>query len=275
MSADSALPTIAILGFGTMGQALAGGLIKSGIASREHLRVGVRSPHPEGGAHKTSDLGITPVLNVEAAREASAIVVCVKPRDVESLMGQLRAAGALDHKPLVISIAAGLSTARITELAPGCPVIRAMPNTPCAIGLGTTVLTRGAGADDAHIQLAQTLFTPLGAVLELEEKHMDTVTGLSGSGPAFIYVVLEAMAEGAVMRGLPRHVATELAARVAKGAAEMVLATGRHPAALRDDVTTPAGCTVAGLLLLEDGRLRSVVARGVEMAAKVAGELSK
>ena len=111
--------------------------------------------------------------------------------------------------------------------------------------------------------------------MELEEKHMDTVTGLSASGPAFIYMVLEAMAEGAVMRGLPRAVALELAARVAQGASEMVLATGRHPAALRDDVTTPAGCTVAGLLVLEDGRLRSVVARGVEMAAKVAGELSK
>jgi pyrroline-5-carboxylate reductase len=110
--------------------------------------------------------------------------------------------------------------------------------------------------------------------MELEEKHMDTVTGLSASGPAFIYTVLEAMAEGAVMRGLPRTVALELAARATQGAAEMVLASGRHPASLRDDVTTPAGCTVAGLLVLEDGRLRSVVARGVEMAAKVAGDLS-
>jgi pyrroline-5-carboxylate reductase len=275
MPASPALPTIAILGFGTMGQALAGGLIKSGIATRENLRIGVRSPHPQGGGHKPNDLGIVTQLNLEAARDASTVVICVKPRDVETLMNQLRQAGSLDHKPLVISIAAGLSTARVSALAPGCPVIRAMPNTPCAIGMGTTVLTRGAGAEDRHMELAQTLFTPLGSVLELEEKHMDTVTGLSGSGPAFIYVVLEAMAEGAVMRGLPRHVATELAARVAKGAAEMVLATGRHPAALRDDVTTPAGCTVAGLLLLEDGRLRSVVARGVEMAAKVAGELSK
>ena len=171
--------------------------------------------------------------------------------------------------------AAGMSTARLSAQAPGCPVVRAMPNTPCAIGRGVTVLARGPGADDGHLALARTLFTALGAVLELEEKHMDTVTGLSGSGPAFIYLVLEAMAEGAVMRGLPRPVALELAARVAQGAAEMVLATGRHPAALRDDVTTPAGCTVAGLLVLEDGRLRSVVARGVEMAAKVAGELSK
>ncbi|MDE3033063.1 MAG: hypothetical protein KGI56_05315 [Acidobacteriota bacterium] len=115
------------------------------------------------------------------------------------------------------------------------------------------------------------MFGCLGAVLELDEKHMDTVTGLGGSGPTFIYLVLEAMAEGAVM---PRAVALELAARVALGASEMLLATGRHPAALRDDVTTPAGCTIAGLLALEDGRIRSVLARGVETAVKVAGELA-
>jgi pyrroline-5-carboxylate reductase len=275
MDASTPLPTIAILGFGTMGRALAGGLLKSGIGTRDTLRVGVRRPHAQGVSPKDDGLGLTSQVNVEAARSASTLVLCVKPMDVPVLMGQLREAGVLDHQPLVISIAAGLATTKLAAMAPGCPVVRAMPNTPCAIGRGVTVLTRGPGAEDAHLALARSLFTPLGAVLELEEKHMDTVTGLSASGPAFIYMVLEAMAEGAVMRGLPRSVALELAARVAQGAAEMVLATGRHPAALRDDVTTPAGCTVAGLLVLEDGRLRSVVARGVEMAAKVAGELSK
>jgi pyrroline-5-carboxylate reductase len=275
MSESPTLPSIAILGFGTMGKALAAGLLAGGITSRDNLRIGVRRPHPQGVSAKENGLGLPTRINVEAARGAGTLVLCVKPMDVEGLLTQLREAGALDHHPLVISIAAGLSTARLAPLAPGCPVVRAMPNTPCAIGQGVTVLTRGPLADDQHLALARTVFTPLGAVLELEEKHMDTVTGLSGSGPAFIYLVLEAMAEGAVMRGLPRPVALELAARVAKGAAEMVLATGRHPASLRDDVTTPAGCTVAGLLLLEDGRLRSVVARGVEMAGKVAGELSK
>jgi len=274
MNQTAPLPVIAILGFGTMGKALAGGLLKSGVATPDNLRVGVRSPHPRGVDARDEGLGLAPMLNVEAARVAGTLVLCVKPRDVEPLMIRLREAGALEHHPLVISIAAGLSTARLAPMAPDCPVVRAMPNTPCAIRRGVTVLARGPGAEDDHLALARTLFTSLGAVLELEEKHMDTVTGLSGSGPAFIYMVLEAMAEGAVMRGLPRPVALELSARAALGAAEMVLATGRHPAALRDDVTTPAGCTVAGLLLLEDGRLRSVVARGVEMAAKVAGELS-
>ncbi|HUM02019.1 MAG TPA: pyrroline-5-carboxylate reductase dimerization domain-containing protein, partial [Thermoanaerobaculia bacterium] len=119
------------------------------------------------------------------------------------------------------------------------------------------------------------IFLPLGRVLELEEKHMDTVTGLSASGPAFMYIIIESLADGGVMRGLPRQVATELVAQMTLGAAEMVLATGRHPASLKDDVTTPAGCTIAGILALEDGRIRSVLARGVETAARVAGELGR
>ena len=275
MDSAAALPAIAILGFGTMGRALASGLLKSGLATRDTLRVGVRRPHPHGIAPKDDGLGLAHKLNVEAAKEAGTVVLCVKPKDIEALMHRLRETGALDHHPLVVSIAAGLTTARLASQAPGCPVVRAMPNTPCAIGKGVTVLARGPLAEDRHLALARDLFTPLGTVLELEEKHMDTCTGLSASGPAFIYMVLESMAEGAVMRGLPRAVALELAARATLGAAEMVLASGRHPASLRDDVTTPAGCTVAGLLMLEDGRLRSVVARGVEMAAKVAGELSQ
>ncbi len=150
-----------------------------------------------------------------------------------------------------------------------------MPNTPCLIGKGMTVLSKGSHATDGDVALATEIFEPLGRVLELEEKHMDTVTGLSASGPAFLYIIIEALADGGVMRGLPRSVATTLVAQMTLGAAEMVLTTGRHPAALKDDVTTPAGCTIAGILALEDGRIRSVLARGVETAAKVAGELGK
>ncbi len=123
--------------------------------------------------------------------------------------------------------------------------------------------------------IAIEIFSTMGRTLELEEKHMDTVTALSASGPAFIYVVLEALADGGVMRGLPRQAAIELAAQMTLGAAEMVLATGRHPASLKDDVTTPAGCTIAGLLALEDGRVRSVFARTVEIAAKAASGLGR
>lgn len=176
----------------------------------------------------------------------------------------------------MISIAAGISTGFIEgHFGDATPVLRAMPNTPCLIGKGMTVLSKGSHATDADVALATEIFEPLGKVLELEEKHMDTVTGLSASGPAFIYIIIEALADGGVMRGLPRSVATTLVAQMTMGAAEMVLTTGRHPAALKDDVTTPAGCTIAGILALEDGRIRSVLARGVETAAKVAGELGK
>lgn len=272
MSDDTRLPATALLGFGTMGRALATGLLAQGLATPKTLRVGAR--RPDAARAQAEPMGLVARSPEEAARDAEILVLAVKPRDAEGLLHRLREAHALDHQPLLISIAAGVRTAFLAERAPGCAVVRAMPNTPCAIGKGVTVISAGPGAGPEHLAQARHIFGCLGAVLELDEKHMDTVTGLGGSGPAFIYLVLEAMAEGAVMRGMPRAVALELAARVALGAAEMLLATGRHPAALRDDVTTPAGCTIAGLLALEDGRIRSVLARGVETAGRVAGELA-
>jgi pyrroline-5-carboxylate reductase len=174
----------------------------------------------------------------------------------------------------VVSLAAGVRTATIEQiLGDAVPVVRAMPNTPCAIACGMTVLALGARAGGTHLALAKRIFEPLGRVAELEEKHMDTVTGLSASGPAFVYVMIEALADGGVARGLPRQVAIEMAAQMVFGAASMVLRSGRHPAALKDDVTTPAGCTIAGILALEDGRIRSVLSRAVEVASLRAGEL--
>jgi pyrroline-5-carboxylate reductase len=188
---------------------------------------------------------------------------------------ELAAAGAVRKGTLVISIAAGVTaTALESILGSGARVVRAMPNTPCRIGAGTTVLSAGRRARPADLGTARRVFEPLGRVLELEEKHMDTVTGLSASGPAFIYVILEALADGGVARGLPREKALELASQMVFGAASMVLATGRHPAALKDDVTTPAGCTIAGILALEDGKIRSVLSRAVEVASVRAGELA-
>ncbi len=136
-----------------------------------------------------------------------------------------------------------------------------------------SVVSPGSGVQVGDIELAEALIAPLGRVLRLDESHMDAVTGLSASGPAFIYVIIEALSEGGVMVGLPRKVALELAAQTVLGAATMVLETGRHPAALKDEVTTPAGCTISALMALEDGKLRSVLARGVQEAARAAGEL--
>lgn len=263
----------AVIGSGTMGRVIAQGMLHSGKVKPAQLHVTDRA---RDFAEKLGrDLKVAHGTdNGPAVRKADVIVLCVKPMDVPKVLEELAASGSLTHNPLLISIAAGVRVSSIESVVGShVPVVRAMPNTPCIIGKGVTVLAKGSSATDAHIAVAHQIFQNMGRVLELEEKHMDTVTALSASGPAFIYVVIEALSEGGVMRGLPRHVATELVAQMTAGAAEMVLATGRHPASLKDDVTTPAGCTVAGILALEDGKIRSVLARAVEIAAKAAGEL--
>ncbi len=267
--------TIAVIGTGTMGRSILSGLLSSGRVRRGSLRAAARSKAT--AARTFSDSGVRCGTDAaEAAAGADIVLLAVKPKDVAKAAEVLGPVIAKGRRTLVISIAAGVSTATIEAgLGGKAPVVRAMPNTPCLIGKGMTVLSKGARATDRDVALAREIFTPLGRVLELDEKHMDTVTGLSASGPAFMYVIIEALADGGVMRGLPRHVATELVAQMTLGSAEMVLTTGRHPAALKDDVTTPAGCTIAGILALEDGRIRSVLARGVETAARVAGELGR
>jgi len=263
---------IAILGMGTMGQALAHGLLRS-------------DPRPEtlcGTLRRQEALDeLAPRIDVPLSLDNAAAVtgsdvalICTKPKRLGPLVEDLRERGALDSDPLLISIAAGVRIADIEavtgESARG---VRAMPNTPCLIGEGMTVVSPGARATPEDLEVAEAVFRPMGRVIHLDEEHLDTVTGLAASGPAFVYVIIEALSEGGVMMGLPRLVAIELAAQMLQGAARMVLETGKHPAALKDEVTTPAGCTIAGLLTLEDGKIRSVLARGVQEAARAAAAL--
>lgn len=264
---------ISILGLGMMGQAIASGVVKAHPAKK--LLSGTTRTRA-AATRMRAQLGIeVGVDNVAAAAKADVLVFALKPLQVLEVARELAAAGAVAPRTLVISIAAGVTTGQLEEiLGPKVAVVRAMPNTPCSIGCGTTVLSPGKRAGEGHLATARRIFAPLGRVLELQEKHMDTVTGLSASGPAFVYVILEALADGGVARGLPRQTAIEMAAQMVYGAASMVLATGRHPAALKDDVTTPAGCTIAGILALEDGRIRSVLSRAVEVASVRAGELA-
>lgn len=266
---------IAILGAGNMGRAITSGLLGSGNVKATQLRA--TDLHQATAKAFTETTGVQCLAsNTEAAAWADVLLLCVKPKDMGGILEELHASGALGHKPLLISIAAGISTPFIEKASGGeCPVVRVMPNTACAIGKGMAVACKGLHAKTSHIELALEIFTPLGRFLELEERHMNAVTGLSGSGPAFIYVIIEALADGGVAQGLPRNVAIELAAQTTLGAAEMVLSTGRHPASLKDDVTTPAGTTIAGLLTMEDGRIRSILAHAVESAAKKAAELGK
>jgi pyrroline-5-carboxylate reductase len=263
-------PKLAILGFGTMGQAICAGLVEASGYPGAQIHAVARRGAPSEARAKALGIALS-TQGAEAVRAAEVVLICVKPKDLKGLLPGLTAAGALDHKPLVVSIAAGVTLDMLVAHTPaGTPLVRAMPNTPCSIRRGMTVLSAGPGVTDAQVAQARALFEPLGRVMDLDEKHMDAVTGLSASGPAFMFVILEALAEGGVQCGLPRAVALELAAQMTLGAAAMVLETGRHPAALKDEVTTPAGCTIAGLLALEDGRIRSVVARGIERATQVA-----
>lgn len=264
---------VAIVGTGTMGRALGRGLIQAGVLSADRVQGTVKHPASAETAAEQVPFAVG-TDNAAAVQGADVVLLCTKPRHTTAVLEELQAAGALTHSPLVISIAAGVSTTDL-QASGGADlrVIRAMPNTPCLIGQGMVVLSGGARASSEDLDRAETIFSPLARVLRLDEEHMDSVTGLSGSGPAFVYVIIEALAEGGVMTGLPRKVATQLAAQTVAGAARMVLDTGRHPASLKDDVTTPAGCTISALLALEDGRLRSVLARGVQEAARSAAGL--
>ena len=265
---------IAIIGAGTMGSAIARRLLASGVTTSDQLRATVKNEWEVAAAAEALGIEVG-TDNVAAAASAEMIIVCTKPKGVAPVVAELAEGGAFDHDPLLISIAAGVSTATIEAAAPDhrVRVVRCMPNTPCLIGEGMLAICRGNHSSRDDLQLAETVLLPLGRVARVDEENMDAVTGLSGSGPAFVYVIIEALSEGGVMIGLPRKIAVEMAAQTVRGAAGMVLQTGRHPASLKDDVTTPAGCTISALLSLEDGRLRSVLARGVQEAARAAAGL--
>jgi pyrroline-5-carboxylate reductase len=265
--------TVTVLGCGTMGEAIVRGLLRSGRLKPEQVTATDRRPevvralHDKHGIHATGD-------NLAACRAAAVVLVCVKPHEVSTVVNTAEMRQALGGK-LVISIAAGVRLAQLEAWLPESAVIRAMPNTPCLIGEGMTVIARGARVDDAQAAIAIDIFRAVGRCIEAEDKAMDAITSLNGSGPAFAYVVLEALTDGGVRMGLRRDTAVEIAAQMVQGAARMVLETGLHPAALKDQVTTPAGSTIAGLLIMEDGRIRSVLARAVEEAAHVASKLGQ
>jgi len=255
-----------------MGQAIVAGLLRAGLAADQVVATVRRD---ERAKELSEKLGIAVGTdNLAACRSAKVVVVALKPQRMKALLDTDDMRRALAGT-LVISVAAGTRIVQIETWLPSVPVVRAMPNTPCLIGEGMTVLAAGTSVQPEQMKIAREVFEPVGQVVELEDKHMDAVTSLNGSGPAFIYVVLESLADGGVMMGLPRDVALRIAAQVLQGSARMVLETGFHPAALKDQVTTPAGSTIAGLLTMEDGRIRSVLARAIQEATKVASELGR
>jgi len=263
---------IAFLGAGKMGGIILQALLKNGSLNTKSAFATVA--HPERAKALAAKLKVkVGTNNVEAAKGADIIVIAVKPQVVEEVVREI--SGELGPKQLIISVAASVPTAMIEKHLPAnIPVVRAMPNTPCLLGAGMTAICKGKYATPQHLALTSHLFDVVGRTVVVDEKHMDAVTALSASGPAYIYIILESLAEAGVKVGLPRDIATLLAAQTALGAAKVVLETGDHPALLKDAVTTPAGCTIDAIMELEEGKLRVTLIKAVVKAAQRAKELA-
>ena len=262
---------LAVLGAGKLGETLIKGLLEAGVIDVANVRV--TAGHQQRLDAMRDRFGVRGTLsNKDAAATADVIILAVKPQTVPIVVAEI--GDSLRPNQLLISVAASVSTAFIEKhLAASVPVIRAMPNTPCLLNKGMTGIAPGKNASGEHLTLAKFIFDSVGRSVVVDEKHMDAITGLSASGPAFIYIVIESLAEAGVKVGLPRDIATELAAQTVIGAGSMVLQTGEHPAKLKDMVTTPAGCTIDGILELEEGGLRVTLIKAVVKATQRAKEL--
>jgi len=263
---------IAVLGAGKMGGILLQAFLKQNLFAPDQIHATVA--HVERAIALSTQWGVDVATdNLEAVRQADLVLLGVKPFQVPALLEKIRP--ALTPEKMIVSFVASVKTDAIEE-ATGLElaVVRAMPNTPAALGAGATALCRGRYVKPEQMELAERIFKTVGRTVTVDEKHMDAVTGLSGSGPAYLYIIIEALAEAGVKVGLPRDVATELAAQTAFGSAKMVLETGYHPALLKDAVTTPAGCTADGILQLEEGGLRVTLIKAVMRATERAKQLA-
>lgn len=265
--------TIGFLGAGKMATALARGFVEAGLAAPAQII----ASDPSEAARKTFAVEVgakTTASNAEAARFASILILAVKPDQVNSVLGEVREYFTAEH--LLISIAAGVPLAKMeSALSAGARVIRLMPNTPALIGASAAAYALGRSARAEDGELAQKLFSTVGLAFPLKESLLDAVTGLSGSGPAYVYLFIEGLSDGGVAAGLPRDVATKLAAQTVLGSAKMVLETGLHPGALKDMVTSPGGTTIEGLHELEKGKLRATVISAVRAATEKSKKLGQ
>lgn len=292
------MSTIAFLGAGAMGEALMRGLIEARVyAPREIVAFDVAAQRLQEIA---SALGVRVAASgEEACRYADVVLLAVKPQAVASTLEPLsatlgapqpkkklkpsetqaretQARGTNKGDQTLISIAAGVSTQRLESFfTHAVPCVRVMPNTPCLVGEAASAICAGAHANEKHIAQAHRIFDAVGIAFDVPETMLDAVTGLSGSGPAYVYLFIEALSDAGVKMGLPRAIATRLAAQTVRGSAQMILETKQHPGALKDAVSSPGGTTIAGLHALENGAFRGVVMNAVEAATKRSRELGK
>lgn len=262
---------IAFIGAGQMAVALIRGMLNTGLRLPQDILVSdIRSDRLKEVAD-TFDV-VSASSNSEAVQVADIVFLAVKPQDLnEALLG---IAPVVDVKHLVVSIAAGVTLETLeSALKQGTRCVRAMPNTPAIVGAGVTALASGTWITDEDLREVAVLFESVGSVIEVPENLLDVVTGLSGSGPAYIFTVIEALTDAGVQQGLPRNKAQLLATQTVYGAAKLVLESGTHPAVLRDQVTSPGGTTMAGLAVLEAKGLRSALLEAVAAATRRSREL--
>jgi pyrroline-5-carboxylate reductase len=265
--------TIGFLGAGKMATALARGFIRAKLAGPGQILAS--DPITSARAAFAKETGVRVVdSNAAVVTAAQVIFLSVKPDQVAAVLAEVRDSFTAEH--LLVSIAAGVPLAKLEgALLAGARVIRVMPNTPALVGESASAYALGKSATPADDELAQKLFSAVGAAFAVKESLLDAVTGLSGSGPAYVYQFIEALSDGGVASGLPREIATKLAAQTVLGSAKMVLETGQHPGALKDMVTSPGGTTIEGLHELEKGKLRGTVMSAVRAAAEKSRKLGQ
>jgi len=252
----------AIIGAGVMGETLLGGLIRAGYAPADLIVTDRRS---ERGVEVGAKYGVTAMESAQAAAQAKTVVLVVKPQDMAGVLEEI--SGALKADTLVVSLAAGITTAFIEKHLPaGTAVVRVMPNTPALVDEGMAAINAGSKCSEENLETVEKLLRSVGHVVRVPEKYQDAVTAISGSGPAYIFYVVEAMIEAGVMLGLPRDMSTELVLQTVYGAATMLRETGEHPTVLREQVTSPGGTTVAALRQFDDFKVRAAFLSAMEAA---------
>ena len=262
--------TVAIFGAGVMGETLLSGLVRAG---RDAGDIIVTERREDRAAELRAKYGVRSMSNADAAAAADTLVLVVKPQDMGGLLEEIR--DHLTSGSLVVSLAAGITTSYLQERLPeGTPVVRVMPNTPALVDQGMAAISAGSHCDEAHLAEAEQLLRSCGKVLRVPEKHQDAVTAISGSGPAYIFYVVEAMIEAGVLLGMPRSTSTELVVQTLYGAATMLKETGQHPTVLREQVSSPGGTTMAALRQLDDHKVRAAFLTAMEAAAARSAELA-
>jgi pyrroline-5-carboxylate reductase len=259
-----------IIGGGVMGEALLSRLLAQGVYQAEEVLVS--EPQAQRRNVLAQQYGVQVTADNQAVIVAPVLLLAIKPQVFDAVVNQL---GSRNLDQLVLSIMAGVTLQRLQSAFPKQPIVRSMPNTPATIGFGMTAIAPGQFAQPEHMQLAQQIFAAVGEVAEVSEGLLDAVTGLSGSGPGYVAVMIEALIDGGVAAGLPRAIATQLAIQTVRGTAELLQTKGIHPAQLKDQVTSPGGTTIAGIAHLEQAGFRSALIEAVKAACRRSQELGQ